>query len=115
MARVKGGTVANKRRHKILKQVKGFRLGRSKKKRMAIDALHHAYSHAFAHRKDRKNDFRRLWTACLNAALRSSGLKYNVFMHDLKKQEIILNRKMLAALAAEHPEALSRLLVKVKQ
>lgn len=114
MARVKGGVVANKRRRKTLKEVKGYRLGRSKKKRMATDAIRHAYAYAFAHRKDKKNDFRRLWTARLNAALRATGLKYSRFIKTLKDKGVTLNRKMLATMAAERPDAFERLLAKVK-
>jgi large subunit ribosomal protein L20 len=114
MARAKGGAVAMKRRRKILAQVKGYRFGRSKKKRQAIEAIHHAHLHAFAHRKDKKNDFRRLWTVRLNAGLKAAGLKYSVFMRDLKVKGINLNRKMLAALADERPEAFNRFLAQMK-
>ncbi len=114
MARVKGGLMAQKRRRKILSQVKGFRLGRSTKKRMAIEAIHHAHLHSFAHRKDKKNDFRRLWTSRLNAGLKAAGLKYSVFMNDLKKKNIALNRKVLSLIADERPESFERILAKVK-
>lgn len=103
-----------KRRKKILAQTKGFRGGISHKKRQAIEAVHHAHLHAFAHRKDKKNDFRRLWTTRLNAALRAAGAKYSVFMKTLKDKEIVLNRKMLAEMAANRPEAFARVLAKVK-
>lgn len=114
MARVKGGVPAMKRRRKILSQVKGYRFGRSKKKKQAIEAIHHAQLHSFAHRKDKKNDFRRLWTTRLNAGLKAAGLKYSVFMKDLKVKNIALNRKMLSLIADERPEAFARLLAKVK-
>jgi large subunit ribosomal protein L20 len=114
MARVKGGVTAAKRRRSILGEVKGYRLGRSTKKRQAIEAIHHAQLHSFAHRKDKKNDFRRLWTVRLNAALRAAGLKYSTFMKTLKDKEILLNRKVLAELAASKPEVFDRLLAKVK-
>ena len=114
MARVKGGLLAQKRRRNILSQVKGYRFGRGKKKRQAIEAIHHAQLHAFAHRKDKKNDFRRLWTVQLNAALKAAGLKYSVFMHDLKSKNIALNRKMLAAIAERDEAAFGRLLAKIK-
>ena len=114
MARVKGGVTAQKRRRKILGEVKGYRLGRSKKKRQAIEAIHHAHLHAFAHRRDKKNDFRRLWTVRLSAALRAAGQKYNVFMHTLKEKQVMLNRKMLAQIAGTRPEAFERILAKVK-
>ncbi len=103
-----------KRRKKILEQTKGFRGGISSKKHQAIEALHHAHLHAFAHRKDKKNDFRRLWTVRLNAALRAAGAKYSTFMKTLKDKEIVLNRKMLAELAATRPEAFARVLAKIK-
>lgn len=114
MARVKGGVMANKRRKKILSQVKGYRFGRSTKKRNAIEAIHHAHLHAFAHRRDKKNVFRQLWTVRLNAALRAAGLKYNTFIKTLKDKNITLNRKMLAAIAEQQPEAFERFLAKIK-
>ena len=106
--------MAQKRRRKILSQVKGYRLGRSTKKRMAIEAIHHAQLHSFAHRKDKKNDFRRMWTSRLNAALRAAGFKYSVFMKVLKDKNVLLNRKMLSTLADARPEAFERFLVKTK-
>ncbi len=103
-----------KRRKKILEQTKGFRGGISSKKRQAIEAIHHAQLHSFAHRKDKKNDFRRLWTVRLSAALRAAGLKYSTFMKTLKDKEILLNRKMLAEIAATRAESFGRILAKVK-
>jgi large subunit ribosomal protein L20 len=114
MSRVKGGVPALKRRRKILSQVKGYRFGRSTKKKMAIEAIHHAQLHSFAHRKDKKNDFRRLWTSRLNAGLKAAGLKYSIFMKDLKDKNILINRKMLSLIADERPETFSRFLAKVK-
>ncbi len=114
MARVKGGVTAAKRRRSILSQTAGYRLGRSTKKRQAIEAIHHAQLHSFAHRKDKKNDFRRLWTVRLSAALRAAGLKYSLFMKTLKDKEVLLNRKMMAELAGARPEAFERFLAKVK-
>ncbi len=114
MSRVKGGVTSLKRRRKILEQTKGYIFGRSKKKKQAIEAIHHAHLHSFAHRKDKKNDFRRLWTTRLNAALKNAGLKYSIFMKTLKDKNILLNRKMLAQIADERPEVFERLLAKVK-
>jgi large subunit ribosomal protein L20 len=114
MSRVKGGVTSLKRRRKILSQVKGYRFGRSTKKTMAIEAIHHAQLHSFAHRKDKKNDFRRLWTSRLNAGLKAVGLKYSIFMKDLKDKNILLNRKMLSVIADERPETFARFLAKVK-
>ena len=114
MARVKGGVSANKRRKYILAQTKGFRLGRSTKKRQAIEAIHHAQLHAFAHRKDKKNVFRSVWITRMNAILRENGQKYSVFMKTLKDKGVTVNRKMFATIAKERPEAFVRILAQVK-
>jgi large subunit ribosomal protein L20 len=114
MARVKGGVTANKRRKKILSEVKGYRFGRSKKKRQAREAIYHAQLHAFAHRRDKKNDFRQLWIVRLNAALKEQGLRYNSFIKLLKDKGILINRTMLAMMAGEQPEAFARFLAKAK-
>lgn len=114
MARVKGGLMAQKRRRNILAEVKGYRLQRSKKKRVAREAIYHAQTYAFAHRKDKKNDFRRLWTVRINAALMPHGIKYSRFIKLLKDKNIELDRKILATLAAESPEAFNRVVETVK-
>jgi len=114
MARVKGGLMAQKRRRNILDEVKGYRLQRSKKKRVAREAIYHAQLHSFAHRKDRKNDFRRLWTVRINAALMAFGLKYSRFIKTLKDKNIEVDRKILATMATDRPEAFARLVESVK-
>jgi large subunit ribosomal protein L20 len=114
MSRVKGGLMAQKRRRNILEQVKGYRFGRSKKKREAIEAIHHAQLHAFAHRKDKKGDFRSLWITRINAVLKSQGLQYSRFMKQLKDKSIVLDRKILATMAKDRPEAFQRIIDKVK-
>lgn len=114
MARVKGGLMAQKRRRNILAEVKGFRLQRSKKKRVAREAIYHAQNHAFAHRKDKKNDFRRLWTVRINAALATFDLKYSRFINILKVKNITLDRKIMAEMAKDRPEAFARLVESVK-
>lgn len=114
MSRVKGGLMAQKRRRNILDEVKGYRLQRSKKKRVAREAIYHAQLHAFAHRKDKKNDFRRLWTVRINAALMALGLKYSRFINQLKTKNIEIDRKILATMAKDRPEAFTRLVDSVK-
>lgn len=111
MARVKGGVISAKRRRNVLKMVKGYRHARSKKERAAREAIVHAGKYAFAHRRDKKNDFRRLWNVRLNAGLRSvdATLSYSKFIGTLNKKGIRVNRKMLAALAEHSPEAFTRL------
>ena len=111
MARVKGGIIAAKRRRNVLKMVKGYRFGRSKKERQAREAIVHAGKYAFAHRKDKKNDFRKLWNVRINAALGERS--YSTFIGGLKKKGILVNRKMLSQLAAERPDTFSRIVKNV--
>lgn len=112
MARVKGGTHSAKHRRNVLKMVKGYRFGRSKKERQAHEAIVHAGKYAFAHRRDKKNDFRKLWNVRINAALGKRS--YSTFIGGLKKQGILVNRKMLSAIASEHPETFRRIAAQSK-
>ena len=114
MARVKGGLMAQKRKRNILDEVKGYRFGRSTKKAQAREAIYHAQPYAFAHRKDKKNDFRRLWTVRINAALATFGIKYSRFIKQLSDKGIKLDRKILATLATDRPEAFERVVNEVK-
>lgn len=114
MARVKKGVNALKHRRNILKAAKGFRFRRSKTERAAIDALMHAGAYAFAHRRDKKGDMRRLWNVKINAGLRPLGISYSKFIGFAKKKNISLNRKSLAYLAEFQPESLKRLVGVVK-
>ena len=106
--------MAQKRRRNILDEVKGYRLQRSKKKKVAREAIYHAQLYAFDHRKDKKGDFRRLWTVRINAALMSFGLKYSRFIKALKDKNIELDRKVLATLAKDRPESFARIVEEVK-
>jgi large subunit ribosomal protein L20 len=105
--------MAQKRRRNILDEVKGYRFARSKKKRAAREAIYHAQLHAFAHRKDKKNDFRRLWTVRINAALAPHGVKYSRFIKQLKDKNIELDRKVLATLDLHNPAAFDRVVAEV--
>jgi len=113
MSRVKGGVTANRRRKNILEDTKGYRFGRSKKKREAREAIYHAQLHAFDHRKDKKGVFRRLWITRINAVLKNNGLTYSRFIKTLADKKIGINRKMLATLAKDRPEVFDRILKKV--
>jgi large subunit ribosomal protein L20 len=113
MSRVKKAVHALKYRRTILRKTKGYRFGRSTKERQAQEALFHAGNYSFAHRRDKKNDFRRLWNVQLNAALRTQGLTYSVFINKLKKSKISLDRKILASLAEQNPESFARIVKKV--
>jgi large subunit ribosomal protein L20 len=114
MTRVKRGTTSAKTRRNVLAQVKGYRFGRSKKEIQANDAIAHAGAHAFAHRRDKKNDFRRLWTVKINAAIRPLGFSYSKFIDALKKKNIIIDRKIMADLAENNPETFVNLVNEVK-
>ena len=114
MSRTKGGPKAIKRRRNILKAAKGFRFGRSTKKRAAIDALRHAGKYAFRDRKAKKRSMRGLSIVRINAALKENGFKnYSTFMGALKKANIELDRKVLSEIAAEYPETFKRIIAKV--
>jgi len=114
MTRVKRGTTSLKRRKKMLSMTKGYRNARSTKEKQAHEAILHAGVHAFAHRRDKKNDFRRLWQVRMNAGLRALGLTYSKFTDSLKKKNIELNRKMLADIAENNPETFQRITEQVK-
>lgn len=109
MARVKRGTTSLKHRRNVLKQTKGYRGGRSKKERQAHEAIFHAGAHAFAHRRDKKSDFRRLWQTQIGAASKPLGISYSKFIGALKKKNIALDRKVLADMAESNPETFARI------
>jgi len=112
MARVKGGVSSAKRRKNILSMTKGYRFGRSTKVKQAKEAIFHAGKYAFAHRRDKKNDYRKLWNVRINAGLDQIGdgkLSYSKFVGALNKKGILVNRKMLSALAEKSPKTLERI------
>jgi large subunit ribosomal protein L20 len=113
MSRVKRGTLATKKRKKILKYTKGFRWGRKSKERAAKEALLHAWEHAFRGRKEKKRNFRALWNVKINAAARTTGTTYSELMNNLKKANVKLDRKMLATLAEHEPKVFDKVLEKV--
>ncbi|HEV7449606.1 MAG TPA: 50S ribosomal protein L20 [Candidatus Paceibacterota bacterium] len=115
MARVKGGVKSNKRRKNILAMTKGYRFGRSTKKRQAREAIFHAGKNAFAHRRDKKNDFRRLWAVRINGALDAMGseVSYSRLIGALGKKKMLINRKMLSELALKSPDSFARLVKQV--
>jgi len=106
--------MAQKRRRNILEQVKGYRFARSKKTRAAREAIYHAQLHSFAHRKDKKNDFRRLWITRINAALMPFDIKYSRFIKSLSDKNIGLDRKILGTLAKDRPESFARVVEATK-
>ncbi len=114
MTRVKKGVNALKSRKNILRKVKGYRHGRSTKERQANEAIFHAGTYSFAHRKDKKGDFRRLWNVRISAILKENGVSYSKFISALKKKEIAIDRKILALLAEKNPETFKKILEATK-
>lgn len=115
MSRVKKATNALKFRRSLLKKVKGYRHGRSKKESIAWEAYVHAGKYSFAHRKDKKGDMRALWNIRINAASRPLGISYSKLIHALKLKGIKLDRKILATLAKYDPKTFERVVAQVKQ
>jgi large subunit ribosomal protein L20 len=109
MARVKRGVTKHQRHKKILKLAKGFRGAKSKLFRPANEQVLKSLTYAYAHRKDKKGDFRKLWIARINAAARMNGLSYSRMMNGLKKAGVSVNRKMLAELAIRDAAAFTEL------
>ncbi len=115
MARIKGGANAKKKHNKTLKAAKGYVGARSKQYRVAKQSVMRAEASAFAGRRERKRDFRKLWIARINAAARMNDISYSQLMHGLKTAGIDMNRKMLAELAVSDAEAFAKLAEAAKQ
>ena len=109
MARIKGGANAKKRHNRTLKAAKGYRGARSKQYRVAKQSVMRANASAFAGRKERKRDFRKLWIARINAAARQNDISYSQLMHGLKVAGVDMNRKMLSEIAIADPEGFTKL------
>lgn len=109
MARIKGGLGAKKRHNRVLKLAKGYRGARSKQYRIAKQSVMRALATAYAGRRKKKGDFRKLWIVRINAAARLNGLSYSKFMHGLKLANISINRKMLAELAVNDADGFKAL------
>jgi len=109
MARVKGGTVARKRRKKILKLAKGYYGSKHRLYKTANEQVMKSLQYAYRDRRQRKRDFRKLWITRINAAARMNGLSYSKFMYGLKLAEIDMNRKMLAQIAISDAAAFTQI------
>lgn len=114
MARIKRGVTSHAKHRKVLELTKGHRGGRSKKIREAKSSLLHAGQYAFAGRKLRKRDMRRLWIIQLGNAVRNEGLSYSKFISGLKTKNIQLDRKILADLAVNHPDDFKQIIKQVQ-
>lgn len=114
MPRVKGGTTRHRRHKKVLALTKGYKATRHSLYRRAHESMMKALSYAYAHRRERKGDFRRLWISRINAASRAQGLTYGRLMDGLRKSGVEINRKMLADMAVKEPEAFNNLVTIAK-
>ena len=114
MPRVKRGVTARRRHKKVLALTKGQRATRHSLYRRAHESLLKSLSYAYAHRRERKGDMRRLWISRVNAASRAEGLTYSQFMEGLKKSGVALNRKVLADMAVREPESFANLVTIAK-
>ena len=112
--RVKGGYTTRRRHKKILKMVKGQRGTKHNLFRRGNEAMMKSYWYAYRDRRQRRRQFRRLWTARINAASRMNGLSYSRFIHGLKKADIALDRKVLADIAVRDEAAFSAIVEKAK-
>ncbi|QDH13082.1 50S ribosomal protein L20 [Formicincola oecophyllae] len=105
MARVKRGVTSHARHKKILKMAKGYRGRSSTNYRIALERVEKALQYAYRDRRTKKRDFRALWIQRINAAVREQGLSYSRFINGLVKAGIEIDRKVLASLAFDQPEA----------
>ena len=115
MSRVKRGVTKHARHKKILKAAKGYSGASSRNYKWAKEAVIHAWSYAYRHRRERKGDFRRLWIIRIGAACREAGTTYSQFMHGLKLAGVELDRKILADMAVQDFEGFSKLITLAKE
>lgn len=113
MTRVKRGINVKKRHKKLFSRTKGYLHGRKNLVKLAKQALLRAMHNAFRDRRVKKREFRKLWIIRINAALRTQGLTYSKFIPLLKKKGIELDRKVMAELAANHPQKFNELIQRV--
>lgn len=98
-------SVARKKRHKkVLKLAKGYKWGRKNLYRLAKNAVTKAGQHAYKHRRQKKREFRQLWILRISAGLKAHDVSYSRFMHQMAEKKVVVNRKMLADIAARNPE-----------
>ena len=115
MARIKGALATRKRRNKMLKLAKGYWGAKSKHFKMAKQAVLKSGNYAYIGRKQKKRDFRSLWSTRISAQCKIEGINYSRFMYGLKKSGIELNRKMLSELAINDKAAFAQLVETAKK
>ena len=109
MARIKRALMTRKRRKKTLKMAKGYFGAKSKRFKMAKQAVMKSGNYAYIGRKQKKRDFRRLWITRISAACKLNGMNYSTFMHGLKLAGVEINRKMLSEMAINDAVAFTAL------
>ena len=109
MARVKRSVSAQKKRREVLEQASGYRGQRSRLYRKAKEQVTHSLVYAYADRRAREGDFRRLWIQRINAGARANGMTYNRFIQGLKAAGVLVDRRMLAELAVNDEAAFAKL------
>ena len=114
MPRATNAVAASKRKKKVLKQAKGYFGRRKNVWTVAKNAVDKAMQYSYRDRRNKKRNFRSLWITRINAGAREHGMSYSKFMGALKANDIELNRKVLADLAMNHPEAFEAIVNKVK-
>jgi large subunit ribosomal protein L20 len=112
--RIKRGVTTHRRHKKVLAMTKGHRATRHSLYKRAKESMLHALSYAYAHRRERKGDMRRLWILRVSAASRAQGLSYGQFIYGLKQAGVDINRKVLADMAVREPEAFANLVTMAK-
>ncbi len=114
MPRARHGAARHKHVKRTLERAKGYRGGRSKLHRSAVEAVARAGAYGFFGRRQKKRDYRSMWIIRINAACSLNGISYSRFMNGLKKADVQLNRKALAELALTEPKAFTELTEKAK-
>ncbi len=108
------GSARNRAKRRLFRKAKGYRGGRSNLLRTVKETLIRAEAYAYRDRRTRKREFRKLWIIRINAAVRQRGLRYSEFVYGLNQANIELDRKMLAAMAVDDPEAFDQVVEQVK-
>lgn len=115
MPRVKRAVSAHKKRRTVLNRAKGYYGAKSRSYRAAKEQVQHSLQYQYRDRRNKKRDIRRLWITRINAASRLNGLSYSVFMNGLKKAGVELDRKVLADMAVNDPDAFASLVEVAKK
>lgn len=115
MTRVKRGIITKKKHKKIKKETKGMRGARKRTIKSGREALIKAYSYAYRDRKVKKRNLKRIWITRLNAYLKSYNISYSQFINLLKKNNIEIDRKILADLAVKNPQVLNKIIEEIKK